>query len=84
MARVAAQYAYMVSSDFESPEARYALGPYTPVDPTCYLCGLVAGDSCTVHVHVCMCSSLTGDLPSVRSCRQGLVFVHVCMYIVSP
>ena len=30
MARVAAQYAYMVSSDFESPEARYALGPYTP------------------------------------------------------
>ena len=34
MARVAAQYAYMVSSDFESPEARYALGPYTPVDPT--------------------------------------------------
>ena len=33
MARVAAQYAYMVSSDFESPEARYALGPYTPVDP---------------------------------------------------
>ena len=32
MARVAAQYAYMVSSDFESPEARYALGPYTPVD----------------------------------------------------
>ena len=34
MARVAAQYAYMVSGDFESPEARYALGPYTPVDPT--------------------------------------------------
>ena len=33
MARVAAQYAYMVSSDFESPEACYALGPYTPVDP---------------------------------------------------
>ena len=33
VARVAAQYAYMVSSDFESPEARYALGPYTPVDP---------------------------------------------------
>ena len=30
MARVAAQYTYMVSSDFE---ARYALGPYTPVDP---------------------------------------------------
>ena len=32
VARVAAQYAYMISSDFESPEARYALGPYTPVD----------------------------------------------------
>ena len=31
MAGVAAQYAYTVSSDFESPEARYALGPYTPV-----------------------------------------------------
>ena len=36
MAGVAAQYAYMVSSDFESPEARYALGPYTPVDPRTY------------------------------------------------
>ena len=34
MAIVAAQYAYMVSSDFESPEVRYALGPYTPVDPS--------------------------------------------------
>ena len=33
MAIVAAQYAYMVSSDFESPEVRYVLGPYTPVDP---------------------------------------------------
>ena len=33
MAIVAAQYAYMVSSDFESPEVRYDLGPYTPVDP---------------------------------------------------
>ena len=39
---MAAQYAYMVSSDFESPEARYALGPYTPVDPSS-----VSG-SCTV------------------------------------
>ena len=38
MARVAAQYAYMVSSDFESPEARYALGPYTPVDPQGVVC----------------------------------------------
>ena len=33
MAIVATQYAYMVSSDFESPEVHYALGPYTPVDP---------------------------------------------------
>ena len=33
MAIVAAQYAYMVSSDLESPEVRYMLGPYTPADP---------------------------------------------------
>ena len=33
MAIVAAQYAYIVLSDFESPEVHYALGPYTPVDP---------------------------------------------------
>ena len=33
VAIVAAQHAYMVSSDCESPEVRYALGPYTPVDP---------------------------------------------------
>ena len=48
MARVAAQYAYMVSSDFESPEARYALGPYTPVK------GLIIGHTLPgirVHVH---------------------------------
>ena len=37
VAIVAAQYAYMVSSDFESPEVRYALGPYTPLDPYYYL-----------------------------------------------
>ena len=43
MARVAAQYAYMVSSDFESPEARYALGPYTPVDPPSLGLGLRLG-----------------------------------------
>ena len=41
MARVAAEYAYMVSSDFESPEARYALGPYTPVDPIVLQCLLL-------------------------------------------
>ena len=60
VARVAAQYAYMVSSDFESPEARYALGPYTPVDPHTqgtymYTCTCNTCSTCTcisVHVHV--------------------------------
>ena len=26
---------------------------------------------------MCMCVSLTGDLPPVRSCRQGYVYVYV-------
>ena len=34
---------------------------------TCHVCGLVGRAVC-----VCVCVSLTGDLPSVRSCRQGV------------
>ena len=39
----AAQYAYMVSSDFESPEVRYTLCPYTPVDPNHALLTILDG-----------------------------------------
>ena len=62
MAIVAAQYAYMVSSDFESPEARYALGPYTPVDPrwlaSCLLTRALSAvaHARSAHVRTCTCA----------------------------
>ena len=60
MARVAAQYAYMVSSDLESPEARYALGPYTPVDPS-VLHGLLTVSSRGQYSPVSWETEFTGE-----------------------
>ena len=80
MARVAAQYAYMVSSDFESPEARYALGPYTPVDPG-HLHMKQPPRYTVNHTHIY--SYTTGVLPSCIQFIERAVFTSLLSRLAS-